>query len=85
VGPAPLPGGRRLTACVAARAALVGVLHAPRSQLERRSYAGCVYRYQLQHAGFGIAHGHDTTRGDPLTRPSDVLALNPKPGFIRQR
>ena len=51
--------------------------------MKKDSYDGYVYREPVQYTGFKLFYHNDTTRGHPLMKPADVLALFPRPLYIQ--
>jgi hypothetical protein len=47
------------------------------------SYQAYVYAEPVQYTGFKLFYKNDTKKGNPLMKPSDVLALFPKPLYIQ--
>ncbi|HEU4565912.1 MAG TPA: hypothetical protein VFS05_14730 [Gemmatimonadaceae bacterium] len=51
--------------------------------LKRGSYQHFVYSEPVQFTGFKLFYKNDTKKGHPLMKPADILALEPKPGYIQ--
>jgi hypothetical protein len=51
--------------------------------MKKDSYEAYVYAEPVQFTGFKLFYKNDTKKGHPLMKPSDVLALNPKPLYIQ--
>jgi hypothetical protein len=51
--------------------------------LKRDSYHDYVYEHPVQFTGFKLFYHNDTKKGNSLMKPSDVLALFPKPLYIQ--
>ena len=51
--------------------------------MKRESYRRYVARYPVEYTGFKLFYRNDTRGGDRLMRPSDVLALFPRPMYIQ--
>ncbi|HZI26558.1 MAG TPA: hypothetical protein VFD64_00290 [Gemmatimonadaceae bacterium] len=47
------------------------------------SYQAYVYAEPVQYTGFKLFYKNDTKKGHPLMKPSDILALFPKPLYIQ--
>jgi len=50
---------------------------------KRESYRRYVARYPVEFTGFKLFYHNDTKAGDKLMKPSDVLALFPRPMYIQ--
>jgi hypothetical protein len=50
---------------------------------KRATWARYIYPYPVQYTGFKLFYHNDTKAGHPLMKPTDVLALNPKPVYIQ--
>ena len=51
--------------------------------MKRESYRRYVARYPVEYTGFKLFYRNDTRGGEPLIRPTDVLALTPRPFYIQ--
>jgi hypothetical protein len=51
--------------------------------MKKDSYQAYVYAEPVQYTGFKLFYKNDTKKGHPLMKPSDVLALFPKPVYIQ--
>ena len=51
--------------------------------MKKDSYDAYVYAEPVQFTGFKLFYKNDTKKGHPLMKPSDVLALFPKPIYIQ--
>ena len=51
--------------------------------MKKDSYDAYVYAEPVQYTGFKLFYKNDTKKGHPLMKPSDVLALFPKPLYIQ--
>jgi hypothetical protein len=51
--------------------------------MKKDSYQAYVYAEPVQFTGFKLFYKNDTKKGHPLMKPSDVLALFPKPVYIQ--
>ena len=51
--------------------------------MKKDSYQAYVYAEPVQFTGFKLFYKNDTKKGNPLMKPSDVLALFPKPVYIQ--
>lgn len=51
--------------------------------LKKGSYVNYVYSEPVQYTGFKLFYHNDTKKGHPLMKPSDVLALFPRPVYIQ--
>ena len=51
--------------------------------MKKDSYQAYVYNEPVQFTGFKLFYKNDTKKGHPLMKPSDVLALFPKPVYIQ--
>jgi hypothetical protein len=50
---------------------------------KRATWSRFIYPHPLQYTGFKLFYHNDTKAGHPLMKPSDVLALYPKPVYIQ--
>ena len=51
--------------------------------MKKDSYQAYVYAEPVQYTGFKLFYKNDTKKGHPLMKPSDVLALFPRPLYIQ--
>ena len=51
--------------------------------MKRESYRRYVAKYPVEYTGFKLFYRNDTKSGDPLMKPTDVLALVPRPLYIQ--
>ncbi len=51
--------------------------------MKKDSYQAYVYAEPVQFTGFKLFYKNDTKKGNPLMKPSDVLALFPRPVYIQ--
>jgi hypothetical protein len=51
--------------------------------MKKDSYQAYVYAEPVQYTGFKLFYRNDTKKGHALMKPSDVLALYPKPVYIQ--
>ena len=51
--------------------------------MKKDSYQAYVYAEPVQYTGFKLFYKNDTKKGHPLMKPSDILALFPKPLYIQ--
>lgn len=51
--------------------------------MKKDSYQAYVYAEPVQFTGFKLFYKNDTKKGHPLMKPSDILALFPKPVYIQ--
>ena len=51
--------------------------------MKKDSYEAYVYAEPVQYTGFKLFYKNDTKKGHPMMKPSDVLALFPRPLYIQ--
>ncbi|MDF1504815.1 hypothetical protein [Roseisolibacter sp. H3M3-2] len=50
---------------------------------KKATWSRFIYPYPVQYTGFKLFYHNDTKAGHPLMKPSEVLALTPKPVYIQ--